>query len=106
MERRRAQPEESVARYLSELDPADRQEPSEALSATTTRLKEKLAKLESELQRLQAIEAEMLSSLDQQIPLTDPDGRSMATGGRGSGVVGSDMQVAVDTEHHLIVTHG
>src|SRR3990170_6312938 len=62
VERRRAQLEESVARYLSQLDTADRQEPSEAMSATTTRLKEKLAKLESEMQRLQAIEAQMLSS--------------------------------------------
>ena len=105
VERRRAQLEESVARYLSQLDTADRQEPSEAMSATTTRLKEKLAKLASEMQRLQAIEAQMLSSTDQQISLTDPDSRSMATSGRGSGVVGYNVQVAVDTEHHLIVTH-
>ena len=47
----------------------------------------------------------MLSSPDQQISLTDPDSRSMATSGRGSGVVGYNVQVAVDTEHHLIVTH-
>jgi transposase len=105
VERRRAQLEESVARYLIQLDTADRQEPSEAMSATTTRLKEKLAKLESEMQRLQAIEAQMLSSTDQQISLADPDSRSMATSGRGSGVVGYNVQVAVDTEHHLIVTH-
>ncbi len=105
VERRRAQLEESVERYLSQLDTADRQEPSEALSATTTRLKDKLVKLESEMQRLQAIEAQMLSSTDQQISLTDPDSRSMATSGRGSGVVGYNVQVAVDTEHHLIVTH-
>jgi transposase len=105
VERRRAQLEESVARYLIQLDTADRQEPSEAMSATTTRLKEKLAKLESEMQRLRAIEAQMLSSTDQQISLADPDSRSMATSGRGSGVVGYNVQVAVDTEHHLIVTH-
>jgi hypothetical protein len=71
----------------------------------TTRLKEKLAKLESEMQRLAAIEKLMLASPDQQISLTDPDSRSMATSGRGSGVVGYNVQVAVDTEHHLIVTH-
>ena len=47
----------------------------------------------------------MLASPDQQISLTDPDSRSMATSGRGSGVVGYNVQVAVDTEHHLIVTH-
>jgi hypothetical protein len=57
------------------------------------------------LQRLKALEKEMLASPDQQISLTDPDSRSMATSGRGSGVVGYNVQAAVDTEHHLIVTH-
>ena len=47
----------------------------------------------------------MLASPDQQISLTDPDSRSMATSGRGSGVVGYNVQVAVYTQHHLIVTH-
>ena len=47
----------------------------------------------------------MLAAPDQQISLTDPDSRSMATSGRGSGVVGYNVQVAVDTEHHLIITH-
>src|SRR6187431_1942148 len=105
MERRLAQIEESVARYLSQLDTADLQEPSEALAVRTAHLKEKLAKLASELQRLKAIEKEMLASPDQQISLTDPDSRSMATSGRGSGVVGYNVQVAVDTQHHLIVAH-
>jgi transposase len=105
VERRRAQLEESVARYLSQLDTADRQEPSEVLAAKTTRLKEKLAKLGEEMRRLGALEARMLAEPDQQISLTDPDSRSMATSGRGSGVVGYNVQVAVDTEHHLIITH-
>ena len=105
VERRRAQLEEGVARYLSQLDTADLQEPSEALAAKTAHLKEKLAKLESEMQRLAAMEKQMLASPDQQISLTDPDSRSMATSGRGSGVVGYNVQVAVETEHHLIVTH-
>ena len=105
VERRRAQLEESVARYLSQLDTADRQEPSEALAAKTTHLKEKLAKLKEEMERLKGLEAQMLAAPDQQISLTDPDSRSMATSGRGSGVVGYNVQVAVDTEHHLIVTH-
>jgi len=105
MERRLAQIDQSFARYLSQLDTADLQEPSEALAAKTAHLKEKLAKLASELQRLKAIEKAMLASPDQQISLTDPDSRSMATSGRGSGVVGYNAQVAVDTEHHLIVTH-
>jgi hypothetical protein len=99
MERRLAQIEESVARYLAQLDTADRQEPSEALAAKAAHLKEKLAKLATEVERLKAVEKEMLASPDQQISLTDPDSRSMATSGRGSGVVGYNVQVAVDTEH-------
>ena len=105
VERRRAQLEESVARYLAQLDTADRQEPSETLTAKTTRLKEKLAKLKEEMAKLAAYEQQMLASPDRQISLTDPDSRSMATSGRGSGVVGYNVQVAVDTEHHLIVAH-
>jgi transposase len=105
VERRRAQLEESVARYLSQLDTADRQEPTEALAAKAMRLKEKLAKLKEEMAKLAAYEKQMLASSDQQISLTDPDSRSMATSGRGSGVVGYNVQVAVETEHHLIVTH-
>src|SRR5262245_54094056 len=91
MERRLGQIEESVARYLSQLDTADLQEPSEALATRTAHLKEKLTKLASELQRLKSIEQEMLASPDQQISLTDPDSRSMATSGRGSGVVGYNV---------------
>ena len=105
VERRRAQLEESVARYLAQLDTADRQEPSEELAAKTEHLKEKLVKLESEMQRLAAMEKLMLASPDQQVSLTDPDSRSMATSGRGSGVVGYNVQVAVDTKHHLIIAH-
>ena len=56
MERRLAQIEESVARYLSQLDTADLQEPSEALAVRTAHLKDKLAKLASEMDRLKAIE--------------------------------------------------
>jgi len=105
VERRRAQLEQSVARYLAQLDTADRQEPSEALAAKTAHLREKLVKLESEMQRLAEMEKLMLASPDQQISLTDPDSRSMATSGRGSGVVGYNMQLAVETEHHLIIAH-
>jgi hypothetical protein len=105
VEQRWAQLEESVARYLSQLDTADRQEPTEALAVKTERLKEKLAKLKEEMGKLAAYEKRMLASPDQQISLTDPDSRSMATSGRGSGVVGYNVQIAVDTERHLIVTH-
>ncbi len=105
MKRRMAQIEKSVARYLDQLDSADRQEPSEALAMRTTRLGEKIVKLKEEMRRLEALEALRQEAPDQQISLTDPDARSMATSGRGSGVVGYNVQAVVDTEHHLIVTH-
>ncbi len=105
MQRRMEQIEESVGRYLHQLDSADRQEPSQARTTKTARLKEKIAKLRQEMQRLGRLEAQMLETPDQQISLTDPDARSMATSGRGSGVVGYNVQAAVDTKHHLIVAH-
>ncbi len=100
-----AQIEESVARYLQQLDTADRQEPSEALKIKASHLKEKIEKLKQKMLRLATLKVEMLATPDQQISLTDPDSRSMATSGRGSGVVGYNVQVAVETKHHLIVTH-
>jgi transposase len=105
MQRRMEQIEKSVQRYLDQLDSADRQEPSEARTIKTTRLAEKIAKLREEMQRLQGLEAERLAAPDRQISLTDPDSRSMATSGRGSGVVGYNVQTAVDCAHHLIVAH-
>jgi transposase len=105
MDRRMAQIEESVARYLQQLDTADRQEPSEALKTKTSRLKDKIAKLKEQMQNLEKLRTQMLAAPDQQISLTDPDARSMATSGRGSGVVGYNVQVAVETKHHLIITH-
>ena len=82
--------------------------------AKITRLTEKVAILHEELERLQVLETEMLEMDDKQISLTDPDARSscrrhassmMATSGRDTGIVGYNVQSAVDTEHHLIVTH-
>jgi transposase len=105
VERRRRQLEESVARYLSQLDTVDLQEPSETIALKKTRLKDKLEKLKSEMGKLDAIEKQMLAQAGEQISLTDPDSRSMATSGRGSGVVGYNVQTAVDTEHHLIIAH-
>jgi len=105
MKRRMEQIEESVARYLHQLDSADRQEPSLARTTKTARLKDKIAKLKEEMQRLGKLEARRLAAPDQQISLTDPDARSMATSGRGSGMVGYNVQASVDTKHHLIVAH-
>src|ERR1700709_1727040 len=104
MQRRLAQIDESIARYLSQLDSADRQ--GEAVpEAKITRLNEKIATLRQEIQRLNALNSQMMQTEDKQISLTDPDARSMATSGRGSGIVGYNVQSAVDTKHHLIVSH-
>ncbi len=105
MARRMAQIEESVARYLHQLDSADRQEPSLARTTKTVRLKDKIAKLRQEMERLGKLETQRRAAPDQQVSLSDPDARSMATSGRGSGMVGYNVQSAVDTEHHLIVAH-
>jgi hypothetical protein len=69
------------------------------------RLREKLETLQEGMGKLATYEKRMLAPPDQQVSLTDPDSRSMATSGRGSGVVGYNVQIAVDTEHHLIITH-
>ena len=104
MERRLAQIDESIARYLAQLDSADRQ--GEAVpEAKITRLNEKIAALRQEIGRLNQLNAQMMETEDKQISLTDPDARSMATSGRGSGMVGYNVQSAVDTSHHLIVAH-
>jgi Transposase DDE domain len=105
MKHRMEQIEESVERYLHQLDTADRQEPSLARTTKTTRLKDKIATLKEEMGRLGKLEARMLQTADKQISLTDPDARSMATSGRGSGMVGYNVQAAVDIKHHLIVAH-
>src|SRR5664279_4809468 len=104
MQRRLAQIDESIARYLSQLDSADRQ--GEAVpEAKITRLNEKIGTLREEIQRLNGLNTLMMQTEDKQISLTDPDARSMATSGRGSGMVGYNVQSAVDTKHHLIVSH-
>jgi transposase len=104
MKRRLEQIDESIKRYLSQLDTADRQGPT-VPEAKITRLNEKIATLRQEIQRLNALNAQMMQTEDKQISLTDPDARSMATSGRGSGIVGYNVQTAVDTKNHLIVCH-
>ena len=104
MKRRLERLDESIARYLSQLETADRQ--GDAVpGARIARLKDKLAKLKEEIERLNEINAELIKSEDKQISLTDPDARSMATSGRDTGIVGYNVQTAVDTKNHLIVAH-
>lgn len=105
VQRRIEQIEESVARYLSELNSADRQGATHVAEARMTRLREKVEKLQSEMQRMKALAQQVEAAPDQQISLTDPDARSMATSGRGTGIVGYNVQTAVDAQHHLIVDY-
>lgn len=104
MELRMQQIEDSINRYLVALDTADRQEPATAL-VKTTRLMEKIAALKGQMQWLKEVEVRMNAEPDKQISLTDPDARAMATSGRGSGMVGYNVQTAVDAKYHLIVAH-
>lgn len=104
IKRRREQIDESIARYLVELESADRKE-GKSIQLKTERLQEKLKGLGEEIQRLDEIEKQIELSPDNQVSLTDPDARSMATSGRGSGMVGYNVQTAVDAKHHLIVAH-
>jgi transposase len=96
--------EESIARYLADLDRADR-DPTSLPVARVSQLKEKIAAVKAHIRKLGKIERQMLQAPDQQVSLTDPDARSMATSGRGTGIVGYNVQTAVDTKHHLIVAH-
>jgi transposase len=104
MKRRLEQIDESIARYIAQLEAADRH--GDAVpEAKVARLKDKIEKLKKEITRLNAINSEMMKSDDKQISLTDPDARSMATSGKGTGVVGYNVQTAVDTKNHIIVAH-
>ena len=104
LKKRMEQLEESIARYLAELDRADRQ-PTAVTEGRVCRLKEKVAVVKAQMQRLNQIGKQLQEAPDQQVSLTDPDARSMATSGRGTGMVGYNVQTAVDTKHHLIVAH-
>ena len=102
MQRRMAQIEESIARYLAAMDTADRAEP-EVAELKKGHLREKIAALKERMSQLKIYEAQMLASADQQLSLTDPDARSMKS--RDGGIVGYNVQTAVDAKHHLIVAH-
>jgi transposase len=102
--KRMEQVDASITRYLAALDQADRQD-SDIAEARTERLTEKIAGLRRQMQALKEMEQQVQAAPDKQVSLTDPDARSMATSGRGTGVVGYNVQTAVDAENHLIVAH-
>jgi len=84
----------SIARYLAALDRADRDE-SDLAEAKTTRIKDKIAGLRRQMQALKAMEQTVQDAPDRQVSLTDPDARSMATSGRGTGMVGYNVQSTI-----------
>jgi transposase len=102
MQRRMAAINESIERYLTSMDTADRAEP-EVAALKKGRLQDKIDALKQQMQQLKAIEAQMNASPDKQVSLTDPDARSMKN--REGGIVGYNVQTAVDAKHHLIVAH-
>ena len=102
LKRRMEEIESSISRYLTALDTADRQEPTIA-QARTERLQDKIEALKTQMRELKEVEVELNETPDKQISLTDPDARSMKS--RGNGIVGYNVQTAVDAKHHLIVAH-
>ena len=104
IQRRMEQVEASIERYISLLETADRQE-GELVQAKSVRLKEKIAALREQMKDFKVLEVQVHAAPDHQISLTDPDARAMATNGKGTGMVGYNVQTAVDTKHHLIVAH-
>src|SRR5207302_3460423 len=102
--KRLEQVDASIVRYRAALDRADRDE-SDVTEAKTSRIKGKIAGLRRQMQSLKEMAQQVQAAPDQQVSLTDPDARAMATSGKGTGIVGYNVQIAVDAEHHLIVAH-
>ena len=96
--------DESIHRYLGQIESADRVELATAKSKKE-RLESKIDKLKQEVEQLNKIQEQLKELPDGQLSLTDPDARSMATSGRGTGMVAYNVQAAVDSEHHLILAH-
>jgi transposase len=104
IDKRQQQIEESVQRYLDAIETADRTSPI-GFDVKTVRLYEKIARLRQQMRELAQVKKQLQKQPDRQLSMTDPDARSMATSGRGSGIVGYNVQAAVDAKHHLIVEH-
>jgi len=104
VDKRQQQIEQSIERYLAALETADRTQPAE-VEAKTERLQEKIATLREQMQRMDAIREQLKRQPDQQLSHTDPDARSMISQAKGTGLVGYNVQAAVDTQHHLVVAH-
>jgi len=104
VDKRQQQIEQSIERYLSALETADRTQPAE-VEAKTERLEEKIKTLREQMRRMDEMREELKQQPDGQLSQTDPDSRSMISQAKGSGLVGYNVQAAVDAKHHLIVAH-
>ncbi len=104
VDKRQQQIEQSIQRYLTALETADRTQPAE-VEAKTERLREKIKTLREQMRRMDAIREELKRQPDEQLSLTDPDARSMISQAKGTGMVGYNVQAVVDAKHHLIVAH-
>jgi chromosome segregation ATPase len=101
---RQRQIEQSIQRYLDALETADRTQPAE-VEAKTERLTEKIKKLREQMKQLDDTKEQLKKEPDRQRSLTDPNARSMLQSGKSTGIVGYNVQTAVDARHHLIVAH-
>lgn len=93
--------ENSIAHYLSLLAEKDKRETSDS---DITLMNEKLAWMKNRLAELQEIQVKVNEHPDKQVSLTDPDSRLMKTSNMTRQVC-YNVQSAVDTKHHLIVSH-
>ena len=98
------QAEVHIARYLTALERADRQG-GEIAEEKIPRLKDKIERLRQRIEDLRDMGETLKATPGAQISLTDPDARAMSSRGKGTDVVGYNVQIAVDDEHHLILAH-
>jgi transposase len=102
LKRRREELERSIERYFYRLDKMDQKAP-EVVEIQAPMLKEKIASLKEAVVELDALEGELDKTEDKQISITDPDARSLRT--RGTGIVGYNVQSAVEPDNHVMVAH-
>ena len=102
IKRRMQEAKQSIAQYLKDLETADLRSPAGS-TPHQVRLAERIELFKKRMNALQAIEEQVQVAPDKQVSISDPDARSMQH--RGGGIVGYNVQAAVDTKHHLIVAH-
>jgi hypothetical protein len=105
IDKRKEQIEESIQRYMSALDTADRTLPLLEFGPRYAHLTDKIKTLREQMRRMDQMKERLKAEPGEQLSLTDPDARSMMSQAKGTGLVGYNVQTAVDAKHHLIVAH-